>query len=130
MSARVTSISLPDYLTMYCPLCGRVASGPSLSDPCAHVLYAGTDEGFDYVSARYLIALGLPPDTEAVDVQSAYAELLADSDEDSDEDDFDEEEQGVGEITETSRIHLEFQITLFSPGISGFVGFAPTGDEV
>ncbi len=124
MARQVQSIMITARHRVFCPLCGTEVDTDPNGDACEHLIYAASDECFEFARPRYLEALGLPADTDGVDIEHAYEELLeATGHEDEVEDGI-----SVGSITEVARLDSEFRIIHDTPmpcGFTGYFGFAP-----
>jgi len=109
---------------VFCPLCGTEVDTDPNGSACDHLIYAASDESFEFARPRYLDALGLPADTRGTDIESAYAELLEASGQEE------ELEDGVNvrSITDVGRLMDEFRVIHDTPmpwGFTGYFGFAP-----
>ena len=124
MTRPVQSITIMARHRVFCPLCGTEVDTDPDGGACEHLIYAASDECFEFARPRYLQALGLPIDTPGMEIESAYEELLeATGHEDEVEDGI-----SVGSITEVERIMDEFRIVHDTPmpwGFTGYFGFAP-----
>ena len=124
MTKRVPSIMISVCHRVFCPLCGTEVDTDPNGSACDHLIYAASDECFEFARPRYLEALGLPADTDGSDIEGAYAELLEASGQEE------ELEDGVNvrSITDVGHLMDEFRIIHDTPmpwGFTGYFGFAP-----
>lgn len=125
MTHPVQGIFIDTRHRVYCPLCGTEVDTVPNGNGCAHLIYAASDEGFEFARPRYLEALGLPIDTEGIDIESAYAAILEAAGQDEDDS---YENASASSITDVAHLDGEFRVTYSNPGPFGmtvFFGFAP-----
>ena len=124
MTRDVPSITIMARHRVFCPLCGTEVDTDPNGSACDHLIYAASDECFEFARPRYLEALGLPADTDGSDIEGAYAELLEASGQEEEADDG----VSVRSITDVGRLMDEFRIIHDTPmpcGFTAYFGFAP-----
>ena len=124
MTRRVPSIMITTRHRVFCPLCGTEVDTDPNGGACDHLIYAASDECFEFARPRYLEALGLPADTDGMDIEGAYAEKL----ETAGNENLFEDGVSIRSITDVGRLMDEFRIIHVTPmpcGFTGYFGFAP-----
>lgn len=124
MTQSIQRVELSRYdISIHCPFCGKsVLNNPSENgdeaasqkpvDPCEHTLFVASDEGFEYRSAPFNLALGF----DAQDNEACP----------------DLGEGGYDEFTDKVSIENSIKLAIHVPAPSGmgaYVGFAPLADK-